>query len=110
MKIREILGVSMAVLLLAGCASSAAPNYINGRYYMAGDSACARVNVNQYGNLDCYNSKGEYTESRSPISEMQAKAWYDYRNTPRVLNGGGYNPPRHTFCNNYAGMVMCNSF
>ena len=109
MKIRDILGVLMAVLLLASCAS-AAPNYINGRYYMDGDSACERGSVNKDGNLNCYNSKGEYTESRRPISEMQAKAWYDSINSPSSFGGGGYNPPRQTICNNIAGTVICNSF
>lgn len=106
MKMRKVLGILVAVLLLAGC-MSAAPNYINGRYYMAGDSACKNGSVNQYGNLNCYNSKGEYTESRRPISEMQAKAWYDRKNSS---SSGSYNPPRQTFCNNIAGIVICNSF
>ncbi len=109
MKMRKILGILTVVLLLAGC-MSAAPNYINGRYYMAGDSACERGSVNQYGNLNCYNSKGEYTGSRRPISEMQAKAWYDNRNSSSSSGGGSYNPPRQTFCNNIAGTVICNSF
>lgn len=108
MTIHKIFGVFGIVLLLIGC-SSAEPNYINGRYYMAGDSACARGKVNQYGSLDCYTSKNEYTGSRRPISEMQAKAWYDYKNSSSSGGGRSYKPSRQTFCNNIAGVVMCNS-
>ena len=95
-------------ILFAGCASSPAPNYINGKYYMAGDDNCIQGRTNSQGDLVCRNSKGLRTEIRRPISEMQAKAWYD-RQTVRESRPS-YRAPTQTYCNNIAGIVMCSSY
>ena len=87
------------VLSLTGCLTSPAPNYINGRYYMAGDSDCIRGYTNTAGHLVCYNSKKQMTGTRQPISEMQARAWYNAKAQES-----------HTYCNSIGGQIFCSSY
>ena len=105
---KKILLISI-VTLIAGC-TSAAPNYINGRYYMAGDSKCVNGHTNNQGNLVCFNSKKQHTEIRRPISNMQAKAWYDAQKAQAAQPIYQAPIPRQTYCNNIAGVVMCNTY
>lgn len=103
-RIKKIFFITLPILI-AGCAT-AQPNYIDGRYYMSGDSNCTYGRTDINGNLICFNSKQEQTGIRRPISEMQAKAWYDRQNIQSSYQA----QPRQTFCNNVAGVILCNSY
>lgn len=67
--------------MLAGCAT-AGPQLINGRYYMTGDAACARVKPNVSGDLMCYDKHDNFVGIRSPLSsdEMQMYQYGQQRN------------------------------
>jgi hypothetical protein len=67
----------LALTALSGCATtnSAAPNLIQGHYYVAGDSGCVRYGMSKDGStvIACLNEKGEVTGYRRPMTpdEMQ---------------------------------------
>lgn len=62
------------VVFLSGC-MEAAPNLINGKYYMAGDSVCSKVKVRDSNTIECYNSKGEYQGWRSAMTDQQLQMY-----------------------------------
>ena len=67
--------IILSVFFLSACAGGPAPNYIGGKYFMAGDSDCTKVRLNNYGQLMCFNSNGELTGIRNEMSEMQVRNW-----------------------------------
>jgi len=62
------------VVFLSGC-MEAAPNLINGKYYLAGDSVCSNVKVRDSNTIECYNSKGEYQGWRSAMTDQQLQMY-----------------------------------
>lgn len=78
------------VVFLSGC-MDAAPNFINGKYYMAGDSACSKVKVKDSNTINCYNSKGEYQGYRRAMTDQQL---YMYNNRPRYESSYDSKPQR----------------
>lgn len=58
-------------LLLSGCANQAMPNFINGRYYMLGDSSCTRYRTLSDDAVMCLNNKGEETGYRTAMTDQQ---------------------------------------
>lgn len=64
---KNVLAV-LSLMLLAGCATSAAPNFVNGRYYMAGDSNCQRYLGVAKGKMLCADAKGRPTGYRNAMS------------------------------------------
>lgn len=62
--------------LLVGCSSNAAPNFINGHYYMAGDSACSRYQVLSETRIMCMNSSGNYSGYRDAMNDQQLQMYH----------------------------------
>jgi hypothetical protein len=102
--------VIATILILTGCSTSPAPNYWQGKYYMAGDSKCANhYGTDAYDRMICADKNGKRTgELRNPIPEWQAKAYYQKKNsssststinTNRVecYKGLGFNQEIRTF-------------
>ncbi|MCP3017577.1 hypothetical protein [Cupriavidus basilensis] len=71
---KKIATLFLAVTV-AGCASSAAPNFVNGRYYMAGDSACERYRVLSPSRIMCFNSDGQATGYRDAMTDQQLQMY-----------------------------------
>ncbi|MFB2755935.1 hypothetical protein ACE02G_20070 [Shewanella xiamenensis] len=105
---KRIVLVSAAVFALGGCANQAAPNYISGKYFMAGDSDCIRGSVDSFGNLRCYNENGEYTGSRREMSELQVKAWYAQRQAEASQPVVQPTVNKPIFCNQIGNTTICN--
>lgn len=63
--------VAGAVLTLVGCATQAAPNLIDGQYYMAGDSNCARYNRLSTSRINCADKNGNSTGYRDAMSDQE---------------------------------------
>ncbi|PYE38829.1 hypothetical protein DFI02_1358 [Rhizobium sp. PP-F2F-G20b] len=61
--------------LVSGCTATAAPNFVNGNYYMAGDANCARYVTGQRGQIACFNSKGQPTGSRFAMTNQQIQMY-----------------------------------
>lgn len=70
----KIILLMVLVVTLTGCAS-AAPNFYNGKYYMAGDSNCSRVRQHTEDTIMCINSKGEETGWREAMTDQQLEMW-----------------------------------
>lgn len=104
---KRIVLVAAAVLALGGCAKQAAPNYISGKYFMAGDSNCVRGSVDSYGNLRCYNKDGEYTGLRREMSELQVKAWYAQRQAEASQPVVQPTVNKPVYCNTIGTMTTC---
>ena len=64
---------------LAGCSSgsgsAAAPNFFNGRYYMAGDSSCTQIRPLSDGRVMCTNDAGDETGYRDAMNDQQLQMW-----------------------------------
>lgn len=65
----KVLGLAIILITglgFSGC-SSVMPNAVNGKYYMMGDSNCARYTVLDSNRVMCYNSDGEKMSYRSAM-------------------------------------------
>lgn len=51
----------LVVCFLSGCAKTAAPNYFNGHYYMAGDDSCRHIRQIDYARVMCMDE--DYVET-----------------------------------------------
>ena len=77
MKNFKVLGLAIILIVglgISGC-SSAMPNAVNGKYYMMGDSDCARYTVLDSNRVMCYNSDGEEMGYRSAMSNQELQQW-----------------------------------
>lgn len=63
------IGSILALLSLAGCAATAQPNAINGRYYWAGDTSCSRYQQIGPSRIMCLDPKGQQTGYRDAMSQ-----------------------------------------
>lgn len=61
----------LPLLFISACASTAAPNLIHGRYYMAGDKNCKRYRMIDEATIACLSGTGEYMENRSAMSDQE---------------------------------------
>lgn len=63
----------LLAVILSGCASSdsPAPNFINGHYYMAGDSNCYRARPLVPAGIECLNKQNEATGYRQPMTDQE---------------------------------------
>lgn len=88
------------VFSINGCGGSTAmPNSINGRYYMAGDPSCARYRVLSNTRIMCKDSNGRDTGWRNAMTNQeismyqhnQSQSNYNYQqNRNRRLYQYGY--------------------
>lgn len=67
--------IAAVALMIAGCASTAAPNFFNGNYYMAGDSSCVRVRQLSSTRVMCMDKKGNDTGYRDAMTYEQMQAY-----------------------------------
>lgn len=63
------------VLFLSGCASTAAPNFFNGQYYMAGDDSCKNMTVLTDTRIMCKDKEGVETGYRDAMTSEQITMW-----------------------------------
>ena len=107
-KVLGLTSIFIIVLGFNGC-SSAMPNAVNGKYYMMGDSNCARYTVLDSNRVMCYNSDGEKMGYRSAMSEQELQQWRFNQSqnnaaTQNMLNQMNYNNQqqmnRNTYNNN----------
>lgn len=61
----------VATLLVTGC-RMAGPQWIQGNYYMAGDSRCVRGQISYQG-LECYDRQGTFTEYRRALTPEEVQ-------------------------------------
>lgn len=71
-----IMGLLKSVLLtclltITGCATQAAPNFIGGRYYWAGDAACTKYERISSSRINCGDHTGKITGFRDAMSDQE---------------------------------------
>lgn len=71
---RLFIGLASA-LALAGCATTAAPNFFNGGYYMAGDAACVRYREVFPSRVMCMDKHGADTGYRDALTGEQLQMY-----------------------------------
>lgn len=62
-------------LIISGCASTAAPNYVNGGYYMMGDTKCKSASPVSANVIRCFDKNGQPSELRSARSAQDLQMW-----------------------------------
>ncbi|MFM0095726.1 hypothetical protein PQQ87_08940 [Paraburkholderia nemoris] len=65
---------TLSAVLIAGCAMQAAPNYIGGNYFMAGDKNCTKYVMLSSTRIMCRNDDGDdmgYRDAMT-VQDMQA--------------------------------------
>lgn len=75
----RFLVIILIALASSACATSAAPNFFNGRYYMAGDSDCKKVYSHNTTTIKCLNSKGEFTGYRRAMTSQDLQYYFSQR-------------------------------
>jgi hypothetical protein len=65
--------ITMSVLaaVLVGCTSGPAPNFYNGRYYMAGDPTCKNLRGISQTRIMCSDAQGKDTGWRDAMTDQQ---------------------------------------
>jgi hypothetical protein len=66
----KILPAVCGAMLVSGCASSPAPNFFNGGYYMVGDASCQRMQAVSSTEVMCYDKKGQQTGYRTAMTSQ----------------------------------------
>lgn len=70
------LAVLTAIALtLSGCATTAAPNFYNGRYYLAGDKNCRTMQAISQSRIHCRDKNGNLTGYRDAMTDQQLQMW-----------------------------------
>lgn len=76
---KYFLFLILTLLSTGGCGYSAMPNFINGKYYMAGDDNCRQSRQNLYDimndTIQCLDKDGNYIEHRSAMTDQQLEMW-----------------------------------
>lgn len=72
------------VSLLSGCAKTAAPNYFNGNYYMAGDETCTHFRQIDYGRIMCMNDDFVETGFRDAMSSGDMQIYQNMQANQQV--------------------------
>ena len=64
----------LIAIFIGGCAINA-PNFINGRYYMVGDSSCSRGRIIYEGRIMCMDADGNETGYRDAMTDQQLQMY-----------------------------------
>ena len=72
----RVVVIIAAAFMASACATSAAPNFFNGQYYLAGDSNCKTMNSYTPTTIRCMDSKGNFTGYRSAMTAMDLQYYY----------------------------------
>ena len=72
MKNTQIL---LGLMFLSACASEPAPNFYNGRYYMAGDDTCVMLSALSDTRIMCYDKDGQEMGYRDAMTDQQLTMW-----------------------------------
>jgi len=97
-------GVILLALGIAGC--TAKPNFINGKYYMGGDSNCKRYKVLSESRIMCLTSDGEETGYRDAMTDQQLQM---YQHNQQM--NSQQNKTTNTNCyRTYGGGMNCTTY
>lgn len=61
--------------MLSACATTAAPNFFNGNYYMAGDDSCRKFRQISDRAIMCMDSQGRETGYREAMTPQQMQMY-----------------------------------
>lgn len=75
----RILIPFFACVSLSACSSGPAPNFVNGNYYMAGDSNCKYTDSFTPTRVRCYDSKRNFTGYRDAMNVEQMQMYQAQR-------------------------------
>ena len=70
-----IVSAVLTALITGGCATSAAPRYVNGNYYMVGDATCVRGRMLSSTRIMCADKQGNDTGYRDAMTPEQMQMY-----------------------------------
>lgn len=79
MKKSSLLLTAIFVLILTGCASTAMPNNIAGKFYMAGDSNCVRYRQLTNSRIMCIDENGREVGYRDAMTDQELQMYMHNR-------------------------------
>lgn len=65
----------LIILVLSGCNTTPAPNFLNGHYYLSGDANCVRARNIAPTRIACVNSEGKETGYRDAMTPQQIQMY-----------------------------------
>jgi len=105
MKIIKMAIMFIIFVCLCSCSMySAKPNFVQGNYYMTGDSNCIKGNVVNSNTIKCYTSDGKMTGYRAAMTDQQVQMYMHNENmanrtTSAVLsNSSNQSNKRPMYC------------
>lgn len=76
---KNIIAALLATASLSGCVGTsdqaAAPNLLNGYYFMAGDESCSQMRPLSVTRIMCINSAGQETGYRDAMTDQQLQMY-----------------------------------
>lgn len=103
----KVFTLALFVIFLSGCAASATPKLVNGKYYMGGDSNCYRYRIVTDNLIMCINRDGRDTGYREAMTEQQLQMYlYERERLDRLLEY----KPTHTNCYKTYGGMSCTTY
>jgi hypothetical protein len=71
----RIFAFLLVGIILSGCATTPAPNFMNGQYYMSGDADCVNARNISPTRISCLNAKGQDTGYRDAMTPQQIQMY-----------------------------------
>jgi hypothetical protein len=94
----KLLILALVTIFIGGCASTAIPNFINGKYYMGGDSVCSRYRILSESRIMCLSDDGTENGYRDAMTDQQLQMYQMNKQQNKTTNtncyrtyGGGMN-------------------
>lgn len=106
----KIFGILAFVVLLSSCA---APNFYNGKYYMAGDSDCVSMKQLDDNKIVCYDHSKKETGYRAAMTDQQLQMYMHQQsmaqaNSAMILNSAQQNKRVNCTSNRIGNQVYTN--
>lgn len=71
----RLLILVASTLAVSGCVGGPAPNFYNGRYYLAGDRSCRTMQAVSESRIHCRDKNGNLTGYRDALTDQQLQMW-----------------------------------
>ncbi len=109
----KIIGILTFIVFLSSCATYSAPNFFNGKYYMAGDDNCRYMRQLDNNRIMCQDSSHKDVGYREAMTDQQLQMYMhqqsiDQANSAMILNSLQQSQPVNCTSNAIGSQVYTN--